>query len=86
MSYEKDIEITASTGWHIRPASAFAKEAKKFQSDITIIFGDKSANAKSPFKVTALGITCGSTITIKAEGEDAKEALETLVALAPTLE
>lgn len=84
--YSQEITITAPNGLHTRPAAQFVKEAKGFSSDITVTSGGKSASAKSLFKLQTLGLTQGTTITISAEGEDEKAAVDYLVALIPTLE
>jgi phosphocarrier protein len=55
--------------------------ASKFVSDISVSCEDRTANAKSILTVLTLGAHQGTEITIKTEGEDAQEALDTLVAL-----
>ena len=55
--------------------------ASKFASDISVTCEERTANAKSILTVLTLGAHQGAEITIKAEGEDAQEALDTLVAL-----
>lgn len=84
--YKKDVTISAPNGLHTRPAAQFVKEAKVFNSDITVTSNGKSANAKSLFKLQTLGLTHGTVITISAEGEDEKKAVESLVKLIPELE
>lgn len=84
--YSKDVTITAPNGLHTRPAAQFVKEAKAFASDIKVISNGKSSSAKSLFKLQTLGLVQGTTITISAEGDDAEQAVEHLVALVPTLE
>lgn len=79
---EKQTRIGAEEGLHARPASLFVKKAKEFTSDITVIKGDKEANAKSPLKVMSLGAKKDDEVTIRAEGDDAEEAVEALAALA----
>ena len=49
--FEKSVVITAENGLHTRPAAQFVKEAKEFQSEITVVSGGKSASAKSLFKL-----------------------------------
>ena len=46
----------------------------------------KTASAKSLFKLQTLGLTEGTVITILADGEDEKEAVDHLVKLIPELE
>ena len=41
--------------------------------------GDREANAKSPLTVMSLGAKEGEKILIKAEGDDAEEAVDALV-------
>jgi phosphocarrier protein HPr len=42
------------------------------------------ANAKSPLKIMTLGARKGDSITIRAEGDDAEEAVEALTQLVST--
>jgi phosphotransferase system HPr (HPr) family protein len=53
----------------------FVQAAGKFIFGIEVSHGDTSANAKSILAVLNLGAQQGSKIVIKAEGEDAEEAL-----------
>ncbi|CAL4318563.1 HPr family phosphocarrier protein [Buchnera aphidicola] len=77
--FQKTVEIQLSHGLHIRPAAKFVQEAKKFKSVITVTKNKKTANAKSLFKLQTLGIVKGSKLSISAEGEDEKKAVESLV-------
>ncbi|WP_108649649.1 HPr family phosphocarrier protein [Dongshaea marina] len=84
--YEKSVVITAENGLHTRPAAQFVKEAKAFESAISVESNGKSASAKSLFKLQTLGLTKGTEVLIKAEGDDAEQAVEKLVALMDELE
>lgn len=84
--FQQEVTITAPNGLHTRPAAQFVKEAKAFTSDISLISGGKSASAKSLFKLQTLGLTQGTVVTISAEGEDEKQAVEHLVKLMGELE
>lgn len=77
--FKQEIVITAPHGLHTRPASEFVKEAKKFISEITITSKEKSASAKSLFKLQTLNLNKDSTITVSAEGEDAQKAVQHLI-------
>ena len=46
-----------------------------------MVKGEKEANAKSSMKVMTLGAKKGDEIVIRAEGDDAEEAVEALVEL-----
>ena len=78
---EKSVIVTHKVGLHARPASVFVQTASKFSSEISVTCESRTANAKSILTVLTLGAHEGAEITIKAEGEDAQEALDTLVKL-----
>lgn len=84
--FSKEVTITAPNGLHTRPAAQLVKEAKQFNSDITISSNGKSASAKSLFKLQTLGLTKGTVITLSAEGDDEQKAVEHLADLIVTLE
>jgi phosphocarrier protein HPr len=84
--FQNQITIKAPHGLHTRPAAQFVKEAKKFISNITIMYNGKSVNAKSLFKIQTLGLVRGSLITLSAEGEDEQEAIEHLSQIMTELE
>jgi len=75
---EITIKIRNRVGLHARPASLFVQTAAGFKSDITVHHRGASANAKSILHVLSLGVSEGSEITIRAEGEDADQALKAL--------
>lgn len=78
---EKDILVTNPSGLHTRPAKKIVDQAKTYASEITIAKGDKAGSAKTLIKLMKLGITMGTTITVRCEGEDEQAALEGIVAL-----
>ena len=67
--------ITDELGIHARPAGLLVKEAGKFQSDIKITKGEKSADAKRIFGIMGLAAKKGEEIILTAEGADEKEAI-----------
>lgn len=74
------IKIKNPTGLHLRPAGNLCKEAMKFKSKITFEYRGNTANAKSVLSVLGACIKSGDEITLICEGEDEREALETLIA------
>lgn len=84
--FEETLEITAESGLHTRPAAMFVKAAKAFASDITVLAGDKAANAKSLFKLQTLGLVKGTIITIRADGPDAEPAVRALSRMVASVE
>ena len=75
---EINLIIQHPVGLHARPATIFVQKAKQYTSDIWVTFNGKEANAKSILRVLTLGAGNGAEITIRAEGEDAREALSGL--------
>jgi phosphotransferase system HPr (HPr) family protein len=53
----------------------------KYQSEIYIVNNDEQVNAKSILGLLACAFPSGSTLTLKAEGPDEKEAVNTLCGL-----
>ncbi len=78
MVYEKKVTVQNESGLHARPASLFVKEASKFKSEIMILYDDKEVQAKSILGVMSLGAKQGSSIVLKARGDDAPAAVEEL--------
>lgn len=78
---EKRIIIGNKTGLHARPAALFVQKANQFKSIISLVKGDRNANAKSILGVMSLGAGQGSVIDIKAEGDDALQAVDALISL-----
>src|SRR5579859_4296338 len=78
---ENTVVITNKVGLHARPATLFVQEAARFQARIQVRHGEKSANAKSILGVLKLSASQGTELFIRAEGDDAAEAVQALVAL-----
>lgn len=66
--------ITDEVGIHARPAGLLVKKAKEFDSTITIEKGGKSVNASKLMVLMGLGVKCGETVTVTAEGSDEEKA------------
>jgi len=75
---EVTVIVNHDVGLHARPASVFVQTAAKFSSDIQVTHDETTANAKSILGVLTLGAHKGAEIIIKAEGDDADDALKTL--------
>jgi phosphocarrier protein HPr len=78
---ERETKVGPEEGLHARPAAQFVKAAKGFSSEIVVLKGEREANAKSSLKIMTLGAKKGDTITIRAEGEDAQDAVDALAHL-----
>lgn len=65
---------TDPAGFHARPAGQFVKEAGAFASAITVINGEKSAEAGSILSLLGLGIRQGDRFEVIIEGADQEAA------------
>ena len=75
---KREFNIIAETGIHARPATLLVQTASKFNSDITLEYQEKSVNLKSIMGVMSLGVGQSASVTITADGEDEKEALDAI--------
>lgn len=78
---ERSVQIVNKHGLHARPAAEMVKAASRFKADITISRDDLEVNGKSIMGVMMLAAEYGATITLKASGPDADDALDTLSTL-----
>jgi phosphotransferase system HPr (HPr) family protein len=75
---EITLTIQHAAGLHARPAALFVQTANKYRSAIKVQHGEREVNAKSIMGVLTLGASQGAVVTIRAEGEDATQALDGL--------
>lgn len=69
---------------HARPAAVLTRTAAAFGAEITVLAGERSANARSVLSVMALGATAGTEVTVRAVGPDAADAVSALAAVLAT--
>ncbi|MEM4657999.1 MAG: HPr family phosphocarrier protein [Candidatus Methanosuratincola sp.] len=81
LTLRKDLLIKNKLGLHARAAAQFVKLVNRFSSDIMLIKDGYEVNGKSILGVLSLAAVQGTKITVVAEGEDAKEALDEIEAL-----
>lgn len=75
----KKVTIINPTGLHLRPAGIFCKTAGEFDSKVTFLHGNTTANAKSVLSVLGACIKKGDEIELVCEGEDEEAALAAMV-------
>jgi len=78
---EREVRIENRNGLHARPAAEIVKAASKFRSEITIRRDDLEVNGKSIMGVMMLAAEYGTTIFLRADGDDAEQAVEAIAAL-----
>ncbi len=72
---EATVEIKNRLGMHLRAASTLAQTTARFKSQVSIIKGKNKVNARSVTGLIMLGAAIGTKLKVRAEGDDAKEAL-----------
>ena len=82
---EQQATIKNKLGLHARAAAKFVCLAQCFAANITVANGDQSANGKSIMAMMILQATRGTTLSIRADGEDEDSALEQIIALIDNL-
>lgn len=68
-------------GLHARPAAEFVKLANRFGAEVWIRKDDVEVSGKSIMGVMMLAAECGSSVHIRARGDDAQAAVDALVGL-----
>lgn len=79
--HETTVEIVNRAGLHARPASEFVKLAGRFRCEVRIEKDGFEVNGKSIMGVLMLAAERGSRLVLRADGDDAPQALEALAAL-----
>jgi len=73
--------IPNKRGLHARAAAKFVTLAERFSASVEVVKDGQAVAAQSIMGLMMLGAGQGSTIELRAEGWDAKEALDALAAL-----
>lgn len=75
------VKITNKRGLHARAAARFVALAERFGASVEVLRDGQNVSARSIMGLMMLGAGPGSDIELRAEGWDAKEALEALAGL-----
>lgn len=78
---ERAVQVVNANGIHARPAAEIVKTAGRFRADITIARDDLEVNAKSIMGVMLLAAGQGTTVTVRADGDDEAAAVDAVAAL-----
>ena len=81
MSLSRTVEIVNERGLHARASAKFVKLASSFDAEVKVSRDGQSVDARSIMGLMMLAAGIGSSIDISAEGPQAAEALDALVAL-----
>jgi phosphocarrier protein len=76
--------VADPVGFHLRAAGRIVKLTKTFQSEVTIRYQGRAANAKSIMGLASLAAEYGAEIEVECAGPDEEKAVERLVLLIGT--
>ena len=77
----RQIVISNRLGLHARAAAQFVKTAGRFQAEVIVESGRQRMNGKSIMGLLLLAAAQGTTLTLRATGEDGAAALNALARL-----
>jgi phosphocarrier protein len=75
------LTISNKRGLHARAAAKFATMAEGFNASVDVLRDGQSVSARSIMGLMMLGAGKGATIELRAQGWDAREALDALAGL-----
>lgn len=78
MPIEKIVVVNSPLGLHFRPADMLARAAARFQCMIEIEKDGQAIDGKSIMSILTLGAQQGTRLHLRANGEDASEAIQVL--------
>lgn len=81
MIAERHVTILNEKGLHVRPAAALATAAGRFRSRVVVVKDGRAVNAKSSIELLTLAAVPGTALTIRADGDDAEAAADSLARL-----
>ena len=65
-------------GLHARPIGRLVEVARRYQANLDLVCGERTANGRSVLELMTLGATQGATVVLKAVGDDAEALLSDL--------
>ncbi|MBI2810287.1 MAG: HPr family phosphocarrier protein [Candidatus Melainabacteria bacterium] len=80
--YKDSFTVVNEKGLHTRPSTELVKCATTFKSQVTLTYQEYTVNAKSLLGILMLAASRGSKIRVEAEGEDAEQAVKSILDLA----
>jgi phosphocarrier protein HPr len=77
----RSVTICNRRGLHARAAAKFVALAERFSANVEVVKDEQAVLAQSIMGLMMLGAGIGSTVELRAQGWDAKEALDALAGL-----
>ena len=79
--FEEEFTVRSELGLHARPAGRFVALAGRFTSEISVGRGEEWVNGCSVLSILSLAAGPGTALRVRAQGEDAEQAVRELGAL-----
>jgi len=73
--------VTLPADLHARPAGHVTRAVSDFAARVTLVLGDRQADARSVLAVMGLGAQRGETVTVTGEGPSAADAVAAVAAV-----
>jgi phosphocarrier protein len=77
----RTVTIVNRRGLHARAAARFVKTAERFKAEVTVVRKDQAVSGLSIMGLMMLAAGPGSTLELRASGEEADAALDALAKL-----
>lgn len=78
---EITVQIRNEAGMHARPSALLVQTASKFKADVKVEKDGREVDGRSIMGLMTLAAKEGSTLTLRAKGEDATQVLAEMKAL-----
>jgi len=78
---EKVCTVRNKMGLHARPAAQIVQAANKFPCEVSLVKDGQTVNGKSIMGVLMLAAAKGTTILVRADGEDAQACVDAIADL-----
>jgi phosphoenolpyruvate-protein phosphotransferase len=79
-AHQRMVVIALRQGLHARPAALLARRAKAFEAQLSLAAHGRIADARSVVAIMALGVRHGDEVILRAEGNEAAQALDAMLA------
>lgn len=80
--YKDSFVVINEKGLHTRPSTELVKCATTFKAQVMLRYQHYVVNAKSLLGILMLAAARGAKIFVEAEGEDAEQAVKSIIQLA----
>jgi len=77
----RTVTFGSTVGMHARPASVIAQAAADSGDAVSLVCGEKKANAASVLMMLAMGVSHGDEITITVVGDNAEATANAMAEL-----